>query len=118
MGRRVLIVEDEAITAMAIAMELEQAGHTVCDRLSAGEAVLASVERCAPEVILMDISLNGRIDGIEAVRRVRQRSDVPVIFMSGFDDEALLKRAMELHPLGFLDKPITMSELVRLIEGA
>ncbi len=115
---RILIVEDEAITAMALAVELERAGFTICGQVAVGEDVKALVESESPDLILFDIRLAGPMDGIEAARSVREGSEVPIIFVSGYDDEALRERALEVGPLGYYLKPVRLEDILPAIRFA
>ena len=115
---KVLLVEDEAIIAMRMEMELESRGYTVCQSVSNGEDAIKSAEAHHPDVVLMDIRLAGRMDGIEASQRILAIQPVSIIFMSGYADEAVKARAMELSPLGYLEKPINMDRLASTIQSA
>jgi two-component system, response regulator PdtaR len=115
---RVLLAEDEAITALSIRAELERTGHEVCAYISAGEDVADAFDRSAPDIVLMDIGLAGSMDGIEAAARIRERSDVPLIFMTGYGDGPMRERARALLPREYLIKPIRMGELIRTIDLA
>jgi DNA-binding NarL/FixJ family response regulator len=74
--------------------------------VSTGEEALLQMEEKAPQIVLMDISLRGILDGVEAARQIRSRFDVPVVYLTGFSDQALLDRAMETEPYGYLVKSI------------
>ncbi len=115
---KVLLVEDEAIIAMRMEMELESRGYTVCQSVSNGEDAINGVRTHHPDVVVMDIRLAGRMDGIEASERILAIQPVSIIFMSGYADEAVKARAMELSPLGYLEKPINMDRLASTIQSA
>jgi two-component system, cell cycle sensor histidine kinase and response regulator CckA len=114
--RSILIVEDDAVAATGLAETLELLGYGVSGTVSTGEEALQSVERSTPQIVLMDIRLRGTLDGIEAARQIRSRFDVPVVYLSGFSDQALLDRAMQTEPYGYLVKPIEMKALITTIE--
>jgi CheY-like chemotaxis protein len=115
---KVLIVEDEAITALSIRFELERTGHEVCAFVSTGEEAAEAFDRAAPDLVLMDIGLGGPMDGIAAASRIRERSDVPLIFISGYDDEPMRARANAFLPLEFFTKPLDFELLVETIDRA
>jgi CheY-like chemotaxis protein len=112
---RVMIVEDEAITAMATGAMLKRLGHVVLASVSSGEAALEAVRRGRPDLVLMDIRLDGELDGIETARRLRQALDVPVVFVSAYVDDQTRSRAAETRPLAFVAKPLSEVDLGRLL---
>lgn len=103
---KVLIVEDEAIAALNIKMELGLAGYETCEFVVTGEAAIEKVEQEKPDVVLMDIFLKGKIDGIEAARKIRYNHDIPIIFMTGYDDNGTKERASEVEYVEYLIKPV------------
>ena len=115
--RRVLVVEDEVITAMSLEMELEQAGYTVCRKVSTGEEAVEIARKEVPDLILMDICLAGNVDGIEAAKLIRKNADIPMIFITGYADENMESRAKSLKPLGYLLKPLKIEKLQQLIDS-
>ena len=115
---RVLVVEDEAIIARAIQSELRNLGYAVPETASSGEEALRKAEANHPDVVLMDIVLQGELDGIETARRLRSRFDVPVVYLSAFQDPATLDRAKATEPYGYLLKPYEEKELHTTIEIA
>jgi len=118
MGRKlkVLIVEDEALTAMSMRFELERTGHEVCAAVATGERAEAAFDATPPDLVLMDINLAGEIDGIETAARLRKRSAVPLIFISGYDDSRMVERAQAFAPLRYFTKPVSLEALVRAID--
>jgi CheY-like chemotaxis protein len=116
-GLKVLIAEDEAITAMMLSSRLRKLGYDVCRTASSAEEAVLRADRELPAVLLMDVRLSGRTDGIEAARVIRTRHPVPVIFMSGYTDNDQDRRVRDIGPLACLDKPLDMRELEALLEG-
>ncbi len=115
---QVLVVEDERLVATALRNELEHFGYTVSGVAGTGtEAIVKAVET-RPDVVLMDIQLQGRIDGIEAGREIRDRCGIPVIYLSAFFDEQTVARASETGAFGYLLKPYEERELHTTIEMA
>ncbi|MDP1860771.1 MAG: response regulator [Gemmatimonadaceae bacterium] len=117
MAGRVLIVEDEVINAMALAEAIPQWGCHVVDMLTSGEDAIRVAEAEKPDVVLMDISIHGAIDGLGAAREIIGRLGIPVIFMTGYDDEETIRLAKELKPLAFLVKPLDPARLMELLKG-
>jgi CheY-like chemotaxis protein len=117
MGCRVLIVEDETINAMALETLLSMWGFVVVDMVTSGEDAIRVSESERPDVVLMDISIHGPIDGLAAAGRIIGRLGIPVIFMSGYDDSETLARAEALNPRAFLVKPLDETLLRECLEG-
>jgi len=113
---RVLVVEDERITAFHLRQTLERLGYSVPGVMSNGRETLARVAGLKPDLILMDIHLEGDIDGIETASRLREASAVPVIYLSAYGEEAVLRRARATSPYGFLLKPFSERELHATIQ--
>ena len=113
----ILLVEDEAILAMAMKLELRAAGYHVAEVVSRGEDAVAFAAESSPGVVVMDISLAGEMDGIEAAHLIRLNADVPVIFTTGYDDPQIKARALAEHPLEFLNKPVDRHRLHGLIDS-
>jgi CheY-like chemotaxis protein len=103
---RIVIAEDERIIALGLSSVLKKLGHEVKDLCASGELCIESVERNHPDVVFMDIRMDGLMDGIEAAQIVRERFDTPVVFTTAFDDNATRERAAKVKPLAFLTTPI------------
>jgi PAS domain S-box-containing protein len=115
---KILIVEDEIITALDIQKHLENMGYTIPSIVHSGkEAVDAAIET-RPDLVLMDIRLKGRMDGVETAQRIRNRLDIPVIFLTAYADEQILQRAKVIKPAGYILKPFDERELSSTIEVA
>jgi PAS domain S-box-containing protein len=115
---RILIVEDEAIVARSTANGLTRLGYDVVGIASMGEEAIQQAMETQPDLVLMDIRLRGSMDGIEAAAQIRQRLDVPVVYLSAHADEATLRKAKITAPLGYLIKPFQIGELNSTIEVA
>ena len=115
---RVLLVEDDALIALAMEMQLKREGYSVCSRVATGEDAIVSAQSKAPDIILMDIRLAGNIDGVEASCKIREFSDVPIIFLTGYQDPATEKRAQAVNPLAYLIKPADFHILQMLLDSA
>jgi two-component system, response regulator PdtaR len=117
---RVLIVEDEAITAMFLAMSLREAGHQVVATTASGEKACALALDHHPEAIIMDIALAGEMDGITAAHTIRLHLEVPIVFASGYTTEEVKDRARAVPNSRFLNKPLepdSLQALFRTLEA-
>jgi signal transduction histidine kinase/DNA-binding response OmpR family regulator len=108
---RILIVEDEHIVALDIKMLLVKYGYEVTGIYSDAESALAELEKNLPDLVLMDIKLQGEMDGIEATQLIKNQYDIPVILLTAFADEATLQRAKITEPFAYLIKPFEDREL-------
>ena len=118
MHTRILIVEDEAITALDISRELISLGHEVVGVAdNAADAVRIAGE-LKPGLVLMDIRLSGDIDGITAASAIRGNEDIPIVFLTAHADESTLERALNAAPFGYILKPFHNRELKVCIEVA
>ncbi|MDP2827904.1 MAG: response regulator [Sulfuricellaceae bacterium] len=115
---RILIVEDDDLVARLLALRLEKLGYSIVARLSSAEEALARIVELNPDVILMDIVLAGDMDGIEAARQIRQKLDIPLIFLTAHTNRERLDRAFETSPIAYLHKPIKERELELTVELA
>lgn len=115
---KVMLVEDEAILALQLKDLLKQMGHSVTAICASGEKALESVETIQPDLILMDISIQGEMDGIETARCIHERHDIPVIFMTAHSEENTVARAKTVEPYGYLLKPVNAKELQIAVEVA
>ncbi|MBP7738713.1 MAG: response regulator [Spirochaetes bacterium] len=114
----ILIVEDEAITALDVKNFLLGFGFNVVGIVSTGEEAIEQAERIRPDIILMDIILAGKIDGIAASMTIKERYDIPVIYMTGNADIMTVNRARETAPYGYIVKPINRQNLYSTIDTA
>lgn len=115
----ILVVEDDPIIAADLQDRLEELGYGVLGPVAAGEDVLAYFEQHpAPDVVIMDIQLEGEWDGIETARRIRERHELPIIFLTSNSDDATFKKAKAVNPQAFLSKPFRGRDLIHTIELA
>ncbi|RJP70674.1 MAG: response regulator [Ignavibacteriales bacterium] len=115
---RILIVEDEAIIAEDLREVLVRLGYDVVAYVSSGEQAIQKAVELKPDLILMDIMIQGDIDGIETAQFIKVRIDIPIIFVTGNADEQTLKRAKVSEPFGYILKPFEERELNTNIEIA
>ncbi len=114
----ILIVEDEKLVAMDIEERLFTLGYTVVGRLSTGEEVIKRIDKIHPDLILMDIKLKGKIDGIKTAVKLKQSYDIPVIYLTAYADSNMISRAKKTQPDGYLLKPFNDNDLFSVIETA
>ena len=115
---RILIVEDQVIVARDEQYTLEDLGYIVVGSSVTGEDAIAKAEEHQPDLVLMDIMLKGEMDGIEAAQQIRERFDIPVIFVTAYADRATLHRAKLIEPFGYILKPFEEADLRTNIEMA
>ncbi len=101
---KILLVEDECIEAMDIQQILESFGYEVPSIASSGEEAVKKAIEFEPDLILMDIELKGNMNGIEAASKIK-KLEIPVIFITAYTDEFIIKKAKGAEPYGFLMKP-------------
>lgn len=114
----IMVVEDEGLTALYIRKCLEKKGYTVPAVVSSGEDAIIKAEETNPDLILMDINLEGMIDGIYAARQIRSKSDIPIIFITAYADDEMLDRAKAIGAYGYLLKPFEDVQLFSALEIA
>ncbi|HEX2958009.1 MAG TPA: response regulator [Chitinispirillaceae bacterium] len=117
-NRKVLIVEDEAVLAMLYERRLKSRGYIITGTATTKEDAVRLAFENPPDFILIDIRLAGDIDGIDAVREITARISTRTIFMSGYNNENIKNKALELHPLAYLIKPFEIKELLSYMEQA
>ena len=114
----ILIVEDERILAEDLKEMLLELGYTVCASVGSGEAAVACAEKEDVDLVLMDIKLDGPMDGVETADILKERFGIPVIYTTAYSDDAILQRAKKTGPLGYIIKPYRASEIKSVIEMA
>jgi len=115
---RILIAEDEAIVAKDLQYTLTDMGYKVLGMAQSGKGILEMANKLRPDIVLMDIVLKGKMDGIEAAKEIHDRFDIPVVFLTGYADEEKMERAKESEPYAYLLKPFNKKELQIAIEMA
>ncbi len=118
-NERILVVEDEGIVALHMENSLKKLGYVVLAIVDSGEEAIKKAEVLHPDLILMDVVLNGDMDGIEATREIQSRFDIPVVYVTAFGDDSTLNRAKKTPQLfGFILKPFKERELQISVEIA
>jgi CheY-like chemotaxis protein len=108
---KVLIVEDDRVITSVAQWRLAKLGYDVCGSAVTGAEALDSIPKMRPDIVLMDINLQGEMDGIETAGRIKKNFTIPVIFVSSHTDEATISRAKEIRPDGFVRKPFEDDDL-------
>jgi len=115
---RILVVEDEVIVAKILQSSLESLGYDVPVVVPSGEEAIEEAERTRPDLVLMDIILAGDMDGVEAAEQIRERFNIPVVYLTAHADDDTLQRAKITEPFGYLIKPFEERDLRTSIEIA
>jgi DNA-binding LytR/AlgR family response regulator len=114
----VLIVEDEVIIAKDMSLTLTKLGYNVVGHSVGGQEAMDMAAEKRPDIVVMDVMLKGDMNGIEAAREIRQRHNIPVIFITAYSDEDTLERTRSSSPFGYLVKPFKANDLRATIETA
>ena len=113
----IMVVEDERIVARDLQATLQRAGYQVPGLAASGEEAIALAGQLKPDLILMDIALQGQMDGIMAAGQIRRQLGIPVIYLSSFDDQAVLEQTEAAEPIGYVLKPFEEKDLLMTIEA-
>jgi PAS domain S-box-containing protein len=114
----ILICEDEVLLARDMARSVENLGYRVAGLVTSGEAAIELCKKIWPNLILMDIRLEGSLDGIETAESIRKEKDIPVVYVSAYSEGPLMERMKRSHPYGYISKPASAVELRTAIELA
>jgi len=115
---RVFVVEDESVIAMDLRERLAAMGYAVCGSAADGEEAVQAIVDAQPDIVLMDVHLAGAMDGVEAARRLRERHDAPVVFLTAYADPEVIERASQTSAYGYLVKPFEERELHATLQVA
>ncbi len=115
---RIMVVEDELVVSKSIQITLRDLGYQVSSSVTSGEEAIKKAEEEKPDLILMDIALKGKMDGIEAAEWIHASLNIPIIFLTAYSDDKKLQRAKETEPFGYMVKPFQNRELKANIEMA
>jgi diguanylate cyclase (GGDEF)-like protein/PAS domain S-box-containing protein len=113
---RIMVVEDERIIALHLRQQLVKLGYQVVGVVASGEQALENVRELQPDVMLMDIHIEGELDGIETAARMPEDLQIPVVYLTAYSEEATLARARATRPYGYLLKPFAERELHATIQ--
>jgi CheY-like chemotaxis protein len=113
---KVLIVEDDKVILSIARWRLSNLGYEICGSAATGAEALDNVAKMQPDIVLMDITLKGEMDGIETAKRIKKNFNIPVIFVSSHTEGEIITRAREVGPAGFVKKPFDDDSLRIAIE--
>ena len=116
--KKILIVEDDALLAMDLESALSEGGYDVVADVVSGSEAIEAAQTLLPDLILMDIHLDGKMDGIMAAGIIRKELHLPVIYLTAHSDDATLERAQDTLPYGYIVKPFNERELYSMIKMA
>ncbi len=115
---RILVVDDEAIITMQLEERLSAMGYTVAGMAASGEDAVEKARRLRPDLVLMDIVMPGKMNGIEAAGTIISELDIPVVFVTSFADDRMIENAKKVRPYGYIIKPFNELEIKAAIEVA
>lgn len=118
MSANILIVEDESLVAMEVSSALKKEGYTIVGTVGSAEEVFKSFGSNIPDLILMDINIDGTMNGIELSRRIKKTYNIPIIFLTAYNDKETIDRAIQTSPAGYLIKPFKRQELYAVVSLA
>jgi CheY-like chemotaxis protein len=117
-GIKVMVVEDEVLIGLMLAKKLRSFGYVVEEVATTGEEAVERAGREHPEVILMDVTLAGDMNGIEAAKQIKAEYGIPIIIFSGYDEKILHQQTQEIEPVAVLSKLGPVSDITAAIEKA
>jgi CheY-like chemotaxis protein len=115
--KRILIVEDERLLAVTLEERLERLGYDVLGRAASGEKAVEYAEKFEPDLIIMDIALEGEMDGITAVEEIHKKNEIPVVYLTASSDTPMMLRANRTKHSGYLKKPVRKDDLENTINA-
>ncbi|MGB7970061.1 MAG: response regulator [Methanobacterium sp.] len=118
MSSKILIVEDEIIIAIDLKIRLEDLGYYVPGIAINGRDAIKKTGEKNPDIILMDILLNGDKDGIEVAQQIRNQYNIPIIYLTGSQNDSMIERAEITEPYGYINKPFDNTEIETAIKLA
>jgi two-component system, response regulator PdtaR len=115
---KILVVDDEAIITMQLEERLSSMGYTISGMAASGEEAVEKARRLRPDIVLMDIVMPGKMNGIEAAKIISEELDIPVVFVTSYADDAIIEKAKNVRPYGYIVKPFNELEIKAAIEVA
>ena len=115
---KILVVDDEAIITMQLEERLSAMGYSVTGMAASGEEAIDKARRIRPDLVLMDIVMPGKMNGIEAAHIITKELDIPVVFVTSYADDAIIQKAKSVRPYGYIVKPFNELEIKAAIEVA
>jgi len=114
---KILIAEDTTITSMDLWHIFDHWGYEMPEQVASGEEAIEKAEQEKPDIVLIDINLNGEMNGIEAARQIRSRFGIPIIFITGYSDKKTIEKAKIAEPVGYFIKPLDFHKLKSTIDS-
>ncbi|MDC7221753.1 MAG: response regulator [Spirochaetales bacterium] len=111
MNKTILVVEDEAIAALELSETLKSLGYNVPEPVDSADKVIGVLIKEQPDAVFMDINLSSFIDGVDAARRIKLLGDIPLIYLTAYNNEEIKKRAERTNPADFLIKPVSREQI-------
>ena len=115
---RVMVVEDEVLIGLMLAKKLRACGYEVGDVITTGEDAVKYAAQTRPSVVLMDVTLAGQMNGIEAAKQIKDSYGVPIIFFTGYNDRLLHDQARRVDPVAILAKMDPVADIIAAIRAA
>ena len=115
---KILIVDDEAIIILQLEKRLSSMGYTIAGMAASGEDAVEMARHAQPDLVLMDIVMPGKMDGIEAAKIISGELDIPVVFVTSYADDNIIEKAKSVRPYGYIVKPFNELEIKAAIEVA
>jgi len=116
-GKKILIVEDDILIAMALEERFKRWGYMPCEPANSGEEAIGKAGSEQPDIILMDVCIKGHINGLEAAREIASRFHIPIVLMSGYSKSEIQKEANLDCIVEFMSKPVNLEELKNVFES-
>ena len=113
-----MVVEDEVLIGLMLVKKLRAYGYVVGDVVTTGEDSIESAGKIRPSVVLMDVTLAGQMNGIEAARQIKNKYGIPIIIFTGYSDRLLHDQARQIDPVAILAKMAPISDIIAAIEKA
>lgn len=113
----ILIIEDDRLISLMLSKMVQKMGHEVAAVHAKGEKAIASVNNLPVDLILMDVMLEGEIDGIETMQRIQKQHTIPVVYITGNSDDSTRNRASSTNYIAYLVKPVTFPQLKKIIDS-
>lgn len=111
-----MVVEDEVLTASKIEMQIDLLGHELFAQVDNSDDAIAELQKAQPDLILMDVNIEGDYDGIELADLIHQQWDIPIIFITSLQDDRTFKRIVRTNPVGYIVKPFAEAQLKHSID--
>ena len=113
---KILIVEDETLVAMDLKSTLTKMDFNVTDIVQSYEGVVRSIKKSEPDIIMMDICLGKKTDGIHIAKEIHKRKKIPILYLTAYSDDETMERAFDTDPIGYLIKPFKREDLKSTIQ--